>query len=588
MRRLPALLLVAVLVVAAATLGGAQGAGAAHTRSGYITEPLLDPVYAAEVTHYLDPGVPIPPATTVVNPVTSTAITSGDVLVGEGAAELASGVVGSVPPFALVVGGAVAAYAGWKIGTADYKAIHDLFSAPSPGASGVLAVQWACETGTVSPTMAIPAGATCGSSTSSTGFSLGASSTSVDGGHGGYVLLLDGTGSFCYVIASGVGCNSRSTYALQFVGAGNRVNYTAGASSCGNTAGTQGCFWIWRSPQQMVANTVMTDSNSTAYAASPAAAFDGSGYTVPAIAPSSSGYTAAIGALGGYSPIGSTSAGQAAARCSLDVALDPSYACSTATGSPAGTSSGATSGTTAPSFVIPDPQADDTFDSYSATLRGLGYLGTINRADDAMPYAHASYAAKLNPDSLTRIKVGTATEDDLYDLTTGAQVAWSTHPVSQLTVTPSTTTSITLTAVPHTYDPVATGGASSSSDTTGSGGGAGGGGLDFGPLAGLSFGCKFPFGFFCYAQDVTGWFDTTPTAPDFTITVPSFSTPVGTVGPFAWGPIDLSYLDTYMSWMRDLILLAVTVGVVYRVAARLLGFGADGDPGEAADEALFL
>lgn len=113
------------------------------------------------------------------------------------------------------------------------------------------------------------------------------------------------------------------------------------------------------------------------------------------------------------------------------------------------------------------------------------------------------------------------------------------------------------------------------------------GGIDFGPLAALSPGCKFPYGFVCYARDVTRWFDVTPQAPEFAIPVSVNAPAVG----FAWHDtydVKLDVVDAYMVDIRTLEAIALWVGAVYLLATRLIGFRAGGDPGAAIDEASDL
>jgi hypothetical protein len=119
-----------------------------------------------------------------------------------------------------------------------------------------------------------------------------------------------------------------------------------------------------------------------------------------------------------------------------------------------------------------------------------------------------------------------------------------------------------------------------------SGGGGGGGSIDFSPITDLDPGCKFPYGLFCYAQDVTGWFDVSPDAPEFTFTING-----GEIGGHAiagGGGYDVDLgdtgLDGYMAIWRTLLSIALWVGAVWMLASRLLGLNL-GDPGEAVDDA---
>lgn len=539
------------------------GAGA---RVALVTEPLLDPVYAPEVGNFLSPDVPVPAATTVTNPVTSTAITSSDVALGEGFAETGAAELGSLPLVQMVVGGVIAGYVGWKIGTADYKAVSDLFSTPSvPG--GITTVGWACETGVTAPTMPAPFATTCGSSTSSTGFCLGAGVSCVDGGHGGYILLINGSGSFCYVIATGAGCNAVSAYAVQFQGAGNLVTYTAGASSCGNTAGTQGCFWVWRSPQQYGANVSITNSTSSAYSSAPAKV-DATGLQPTPVSTSSTQFQQALQNMCAYKAITSCTASQAAVRCSIDVALVPGYDCATATGSPSST--GTSVATNASTFELPEPTLDETYSTYIERLRALGYLGDVTVLDQTMSgFPSGSYAARLAPQSLTGVQVGTATSIDLYDAVTGARNTWPTSATS-LVVTPGTTTSITLHRVPDGYDPLAHG--ATTATETGAGAAPGSAGscncppIDFTPIESLSYSSKIPFAFFTWAA---GLFPTAGSGTAFSIPVTNpttgFSVQVG--------DHSSEWETTYRPVIFPILEFIISIGAIWFICVRIIGLG---------------
>lgn len=110
--------------------------------------------------------------------------------------------------------------------------------------------------------------------------------------------------------------------------------------------------------------------------------------------------------------------------------------------------------------------------------------------------------------------------------------------------------------------------------------------LDFTPLTELDPGCKFPYGFICYATEVTGWFDVSADAPVFSFDVNDVETPVGTFDLGTYGPVDLNVMDAWASLWRALVTVVLWIGGVYWLAVSLLGFRAGGDPGEALDDVL--
>jgi hypothetical protein len=112
-------------------------------------------------------------------------------------------------------------------------------------------------------------------------------------------------------------------------------------------------------------------------------------------------------------------------------------------------------------------------------------------------------------------------------------------------------------------------------------------GIDFTPITDLAVNCKFPWGFVCYAVDVTGWFDVPADAPRFAFDVPDVTVVGNTYGGVGSYAVDLNVMDDYMALLRDLISIALWVGAVWVLATRLLGLNV-GDPGEAADEGLHV
>jgi hypothetical protein len=111
--------------------------------------------------------------------------------------------------------------------------------------------------------------------------------------------------------------------------------------------------------------------------------------------------------------------------------------------------------------------------------------------------------------------------------------------------------------------------------------------IDFGPVSGIDWGCKFPYGFItCYAKGVTEWFDVTPRAPEFDLAIPDVTLGGTTYHVVPHWDVDLSVMDPYMAILRTLLTVVVWVGAVYFVASRFLGFHAAGNPGDAADDAM--
>lgn len=222
-----------------------------------------------------------------------------------------------------------------------------------------------------------------------------------------------------------------------------------------------------------------------------------------------------------------------------------------------------------PTFVLPQPAPNETYTAYTTRLAALGYLGTSTEHD--LSTADPLYG----PSAPTRVQytdqAGTVhTLDPLHWPTSSPRVG--TSAAVSIYVNPTTATPAPTDLPPTSTDagtiPPA-------------------GGIDFTPITSLSPGCSFPFGLFCYAHDVTEWFNVTAAAPDFTFTIPGVH-----IGSTYYGAssytydVNLSGMNTYMSWIRALIAIAIWVGAVYYVAAKFLGFHAGGDPGEAMDEAL--
>jgi hypothetical protein len=137
-----------------------------------------------------------------------------------------------------------------------------------------------------------------------------------------------------------------------------------------------------------------------------------------------------------------------------------------------------------------------------------------------MGYPAGSLALSLDPGTLTRVRVGTATAIDVYSPLDGQLAPWLAHSPDKQIQDTTTATDVTLTEVPTDYVPVPVSGA----------------GLHFPDITG---GCdKFPFGIFCWVTDqLTTLHDTSPipwhASVDFpSITVPGM--PAFNVPAFAW------------------------------------------------------
>jgi hypothetical protein len=235
----------------------------------------------------------------------------------------------------------------------------------------------------------------------------------------------------------------------------------------------------------------------------------------------------------------------------LNTRLDPSYEVGTIT--------------------LPQPQPNETYTAYTTRLQDLGWLGTATTT--VLSPALDGYG----PDAVARV------------ISTEAGTTRVLDPLRWPTTAPKLgiNTNVTLRYNPSTAPqaPTQTGGGTSVllPPTTVPGVPA----VNFAPITSLNPGCKFPFGLICWAESVTGWFSVTADAPVFSFDLSGFSTPIGTVslGTYA---VDLNVMDAYMGMMRDLITVALWVGGVFWLARNLLGFGAGGDPAEAADEALHV
>jgi len=227
-------------------------------------------------------------------------------------------------------------------------------------------------------------------------------------------------------------------------------------------------------------------------------------------------------------------------------------------------------------FLLPQPDANETYPEYLARLRELGWVGTATLTE----LSDALSDPDTGPLGVVRLVVPLGSP---RTVTTLERKRWpSLSPKAHRDVP------IDFERNPPGLPPA----------PPGPGPGCPGcppphgGGLDFTPITSLTFGCKFPFGLFCYAADVTGWFNVTAVPPCFDLTVPSVTVAGHTY--FSdlhyvvdMGGSDMGAFNTYMGWMRTIIAWGMTIGTVYYVAGKLLGFDAAGDVAGATDGSVF-
>jgi hypothetical protein len=224
-------------------------------------------------------------------------------------------------------------------------------------------------------------------------------------------------------------------------------------------------------------------------------------------------------------------------------------------------------------FTIPRPYNYETYADYVARLVALGYVGTITETDLSEDTADGT----VGPGGVPRIGVKLGTD---ISTTTVFRSAWPTvapqakrSAAIQIWKNPSDVAE----PAPDPTDAVP------NPDPGAGGGDIPAGGLDFTPLTGLEPGCRFPYGFVCYAQEVTGWFSVAAVAPVFDFTIPALHVGSTSFGGDQHYDVSLDVMSTYMGWIRDLEAVVLWIGAVYLIATRLLGFNAGGDPGEAID-----
>jgi hypothetical protein len=221
-------------------------------------------------------------------------------------------------------------------------------------------------------------------------------------------------------------------------------------------------------------------------------------------------------------------------------------------------------------LLLPEPFLAETYAQYISRLQGSGYVGTSTFTE----LTEGSADSSLGPDAPVTVTVPAITGQSARTMRVGQP--W---PGPAPRIRPDTAISFTIN--PPGLPPLPT----PTPGTPASGPGLPPA-IDFTPITGLDFGCKFPYGFVCYALDVTEWFNVSPDAPVFSFDLPDVSalgTTYVTDGQYV---VDLNVMDDYMALLRGLMSVALWIGTVYILATRLLGFRSAGDPGEAVDEGL--
>jgi hypothetical protein len=323
-------------------------------------------------------------------------------------------------------------------------------------------------------------------------------------------------------------------------------NLGSGGVACTITVGAADC-WAVRTPTIEQAGTAVT----TADPAPGAQHVVTTGQPVPAATPPTTST---------LDPMKPVTDGDACFRAFINHYLDAAHydygGCTTASPTAPGS-------TDAPltTFTLPQPRINETYATYLQRLRDLGYVGTA--IEHTLDGAHAQ--PERGPSAVVEVQRNRTT-------------------IYQATDWPSPAPTIGLGDGLDIWRNPGDGGPSDPNPPPG-GDGGGGSSIDLTPLEDIDIGCKFPFGLLCYAKDVTEWFNVTPTAPSWTLTVPLVTVAGHGYGPWTYGPVDLAYLDTYMGWIRALIALVIGIGTAYYLAGKLFGFEA-GDVGAASDAAI--
>jgi hypothetical protein len=223
------------------------------------------------------------------------------------------------------------------------------------------------------------------------------------------------------------------------------------------------------------------------------------------------------------------------------------------------------------SFVLPQPDPNQTYQQYLEELRSRGYVGTVTIVDDSSvagtPWPGGAVGLTAVTGAITSLQLN-GTTVGVFD-TSGAPVAWPVAP--PILADP---------AAPLQIEKIPNGYAAPPGTATV--------GIDLTPLTSLSPGCHFPYGFICYAQSLNSDFNVSAVAPDFNFALPSQTLGGHTYSIGTHYNVNLNVMDSYMSTIRTLLSVVIWVGAVYLVAVKLLGFGAGGDPGAAVDEGLPL
>jgi hypothetical protein len=498
------------------------------------------------------------------NTATGSAGTAAEVETGLTAARSATGVLPAMGVLGGTLAVAAAGYTGWQIGTFAGGLIYKKLTGETYGGGlshlTLTGVKWNCYNG----------GATwrgCTSSKSDGSFFFAANYPP-----GWYLAKIEGSGgeTFCAVGFTTCQANAQTEFSA-LAATLQAVSGTVESPTTGTPAG--GCQAVYVTPQASCAILRRTQKQyeralkieqSTASAYNSAALKkDSSSFTEPATT-SDAEVQAGLDEIGAND--GATgSPSEEAAADAINHAIDPGW--SHGDGSPNFTP-----------FILPQPQPDETYTQYAARLRERGWLGTLTATEEVTLESTASpgSAYQLAPlRAPTVITISGLTPVLIFDPADGTHPdpEWPDNPPH----VPTAQTAISIDFKPPTsvFPP---------------GGGSGGGcdctvaALDFTPLSDITTGDSFPFGFIGFAGDVIGHFDVTPETPEFDFVING-----GEIGGHAISGggdynVSLDVMDTYMGWIRTLLSVILWIGAAYLLATRLLGFGAGGDPGEAADE----
>jgi hypothetical protein len=265
-------------------------------------------------------------------------------------------------------------------------------------------------------------------------------------------------------------------------------------------------------------------------------------------------------------------------------------------------------------FQLPQPQGFETYPQYLYRLRRMGWVGTsllVTGTDTYLVGPGVVVTVTLDPPTTappgTIDPIPVPVWNPVPDPTTNPIPDPAPWPNPAPSVRPDQPITVTVSPPDAAPAPIPPPGGGPPPPPPGPGGSPPPpppppppptGQIDFTPLTNLDPGCKFPYGFICYAKDVTGWFNVTPEAPDFHIPVHvsaasvgvdwhgDYDVNLGAVGTDSGSLTSPASLNDYMAVMRLLESIAMWVGAVYLLATRLVGFKAGGDPGEAVDEAL--